>query len=274
MLKNMGDQFALTLLTNDTDLARRADKAGIDRVGLDLETLNKAERQAGRNCWISNHQFSDLLGIKQSLQKASVFIRTNPPHDGLKEEIEQYLAAGVRVLMLPMFYSAREAERFARIVDGRATTVLLVETPAAAFRLHDITQVAGIDEIHFGLNDLRLALGLQHHFEVLSSDLIDRMAEVVHAANLPLGIGGIGRVAQPGLAIPSDLVFAQLVRLGASRALVSRVLFANDGQPLDLSVEVTRIRQRLHELSQQPAVNLLQSREDLRHQISLLSSRA
>ena len=32
-----GDDFILTLFTNDVELARRADDAGVNRIGLDLE---------------------------------------------------------------------------------------------------------------------------------------------------------------------------------------------------------------------------------------------
>ena len=46
---SVGDDVVLTLWTNDPALARRADDAGIDRVGIDLDRLGKAERQQGLN---------------------------------------------------------------------------------------------------------------------------------------------------------------------------------------------------------------------------------
>ena len=49
-----GNNFALTLFTNDVELARRADVAGVNRIGLDLEVLGKAKRQQHLNTWISH----------------------------------------------------------------------------------------------------------------------------------------------------------------------------------------------------------------------------
>ena len=45
---SFGDEFRLTLITNDPGLAAKADHIGINRIGLDLEQLGKAERQEGQ----------------------------------------------------------------------------------------------------------------------------------------------------------------------------------------------------------------------------------
>ncbi len=55
-----GDNFILTLFTNDVELARRADEAGINRIGLDLERIGKAERQQHLKTWISDHEEHEL----------------------------------------------------------------------------------------------------------------------------------------------------------------------------------------------------------------------
>ena len=59
---------------------------------------------------------------------------------------------------------------------------------------------------------------------------------------MPLGIGGIGRLADAGLPVAPDLVYAQYPRLGATAALVSRSFLAG---PCDLALEVRRSRERL-----------------------------
>ena len=46
-MRRFGEAFTLTLLTDDSVLAKSAYDAGVDRIGLDLERLGKAERQAG-----------------------------------------------------------------------------------------------------------------------------------------------------------------------------------------------------------------------------------
>ena len=46
----------LSLITDDVDLAAEAERAGIDRIMIDLEREGKAQRQAGRNLFQSSHR--------------------------------------------------------------------------------------------------------------------------------------------------------------------------------------------------------------------------
>ncbi|RPJ85260.1 MAG: aldolase [Acidobacteria bacterium] len=259
-----GDEIVFTLFTNDAGLAARADAAGIDRVGVDLERIGKAERQAGLGCRLSDHRPSDLVSLAGALERARLFARTNPPHPGLKEEVGHCLALGASVLMLPMFETPAHAESFVEMVGGRAEVVLLVETPEAARRLPDIVRVGGVAEIHVGLNDLALGLGAGSHFEVLASDLVDRLSSVTREAGLPFGVGGVGRLGDDRLPVPADLVYAQYPRLGAMRALVSRVFLGPEPIEVDLVTEVRRTRDRLTFWSMQPPAALEAARDRLR----------
>lgn len=259
--------FVFTMFTNDVELARRADAAGVDRIGVDLEKLGKQQRQAGLNTWVSDHTADDFARLVRTLSRAAPFVRTNPMHSGLAGEVDGYLESGARVLMLPMFRTADEARRFVDIVAGRATVSLLVETPAAAVALHEIVAVEGVDEIHIGLNDLRLAMGLRTHFAVLASDLMDSLAATVRDAGVPLGIGGVGRVGDTGLPVRPDLVFAQLCRLGATRSLISRAFFPPDPHSLDMVAEMSHLRQRLDDWRQRSPSQLLALREELRQTV-------
>ena len=230
-----GSDFVLTLFTNDVELARRADEAGIDRIGLDLERNGKAERQGHLNTWISDHQEQQLLPLRQTLRNAKLFVRTNPVHAGLKEEIDWLLEAGAEVLMLPMFKTVQEAATFIDFVGGRAEVSLLIETAAAAVRIGEIVQLEGIDEIHIGLNDLYLSLELKSHFELLRFEFMSMLSEAVNEVGIPFGFGGVARAKDERLPIPSDLVYAQYLRLGADRALVSRAFVLPDYTKLDLT---------------------------------------
>ena len=258
-----GKDFVLTLFTNDAELARRADEAGINRIGLDLETLGKAERQQHLSTWISNHKEEQLLALRQTLKKAKLFTRTNPPNPQLHEEVDRLIEAGVEVLMLPMFKTVDDAANFIEYVDGRAEVSLLIETAAAAVRIDEIVQLKGIDEIHIGLNDLHLDLGLRSHFELLRYKFIDTLSSVAHEANLPFGFGGIGRVVDDRLPIPSGLVYAQYPRLKADRALVSRVFTSPDYTQLDLTREVAIFRDKMDEWNERSEQELLAAQDKL-----------
>lgn len=240
-------ELVLTLWTSDVGLAARADAAGVERIGVDLERLGKRDRQRGLGTWISSHTEADLAGVGEALTDARLFARVDPPHEGTAAQVERVLAAGAEVVMLPMFTSPAEVERFVDTVAGRAEIVLLLETPEAVARVGEVAAVEGVDEIHLGLNDLTLALGMPNRFMLLVSPVADRVARAVKAAGLPFGAGGIGRAGDDSLPVPADLVYAQYARLGATAALVSRSFFGEDPEALDVAAEIARARRRMEE---------------------------
>jgi 2-keto-3-deoxy-L-rhamnonate aldolase RhmA len=236
-----GSDFVLTLFTKDPTLAAAADRAGVDRIGVDMEQIGKSARQGHLATWISDHAETDLARISPVLERAQLFARCNPVHAGSAAEIDRLIASGVRVIMLPYFKTAADAERFIRLVDGRAHPVLLVETAEAAAVIGDLCRIPGAKEIHIGLNDMRLSLGWPSHFHVLVSDFLIGICATVLAAGLRLGVGGIGRAGDNNLPVPADLVSAQLPRLGATASLVSRSFF-REPVPEDLGAEFARLR--------------------------------
>ena len=242
-----GEDFKFTLWTNDPALAARADAAGVDRIGLDLETLGKHERQKGLATWISPHREDQLPALRKVITRNELFCRTNPINPESKNEIGRLIGHGVQVLMLPMFTTPQEVEKFVRYIDGRAEVVLLLENRDAADRVEEIVRVPGIDNVHIGLNDLTLSLKMSNRFAVMATPLMDRVAAAVLGAGIRFGVGGVGRVASGDdkLPIPSDLIYAQYPRLGATAALISRAFFGGEPESIDLTAEVRKARQRL-----------------------------
>ncbi len=246
-MTSFGDAFRLTLITNDPALAANVDGCGVERIGVDLETLGKAERQAGENTRLSGHTIEDLAVIAASLRRADLFVRVNPLNAGTAAEVEAVLSQGAQVLMLPYFRTASEVEAFVRLVDGRASVMILVETASALVRIREILAVPGVQEVMVGLNDLRLELGVRNHFEVLVSPLMDAVASEVSKASLPFSIGGVARVDDVSLPVSPDLVLAQYARLGATGAWISRSFFENVPANWDFGGAVSSVRQRLSE---------------------------
>ncbi len=257
--------FVLTAITNDPGLAAHADAAGVDRVGIDIERLNKSARQGHlADARISSHRLADLADLAPVLRRAALFARLNPLHDDSAAEVATALAGGAGVLMLPFFTTAVEVERFVRLVDGRARVVLLLETAAAVVRLHDILAVAGIDEVMVGLNDLHLSTGVGNPFELVAADLMTLVSEQVRGRGLPFGFGGVARAGDDSLPIPADLVLAQHARLRSSRAWLSRSFFAALPETADLGSEIEKLRQRLAYWFAQPEAALERQRDRLR----------
>lgn len=78
--------LVLMYITNDPDVALIAEKYGVDRVWVDLETLGKEERQKGMNTVKSKHTIDDIKKIKPLLTKMEMLVRINPWHEGSKRK--------------------------------------------------------------------------------------------------------------------------------------------------------------------------------------------
>lgn len=256
------DDLVLTLWTDDPQLARRADAAGIQRVGVDLERLGKAERQRGLGTWISPHRADDLEAVGAGLSGARLFARVNPLHSGSGQEVEEVLARGAEILMLPMVATADEAREFADLVGGAAAVVLLVERIDALRRIDDLVAVDGVDEVHIGLNDLALTLRLRNRWLALAGDLALNAGAAARAAGKRFGLGAIGRVGDTHLPIPPDLVYAEYARTGATAALVSRSFFPA-GADIDLVEEILRAREAVSAWRRRSAADLAAAHVEL-----------
>ena len=155
--------------------------------------------------------------------------------------------------MLPFFTRVDEAQAFIDAIAGRADVSLLVETAQAAMRLHEIVRLPRYSRhphrlerpssVAQALQPLRV-VGLSAH-GVTGWDRA--------GCRLRFGFGGVGRLNDRRLPIPSDLVYAQYAHPWRDSALVSRVFITSDGEQVDLSVEVARCRARIaHWVSCQP----------------------
>lgn len=234
----------LTLWTNDPERTAWAAAAGVDRLGLDLETLGKIDRQSGLGTWISPHQLEDLDIIRPNIGRAELFVRCNPLHPGSRREIEALMARGVRVVMLPNFTSAAMVAQVLDLVAGRARVVPLIERVAAT-RLVSELAALGIDEIHIGLNDLSIEMGFRNRLALLASPLMDVIADAARMNKVRLGVGGLARALDQALPIASDLVYAQHARLGATGALLARSFFVPGMSRQGFAIEIAKLRERL-----------------------------
>lgn len=216
----------LMYITNNPKIAAIAQKAGVDRVWVDMEYIGKEVRQAGMNTVKSFHTVDDIKALRPIITSSELLVRVNPIHDATNEycsseqEIEDTLAAGADVIMLPMFKTANEVSRFIRTVDGRAKTVLLFETAEAVENIDDILSVEGIDEVHIGLNDLHLAYGQKFMFQLLCDGTVEKLCQKFKEKGVKYGFGGIARVGFGTL--PAEHIIAEHYHLGSTAAILSR----------------------------------------------------
>jgi len=236
----------LIQITNDLAFARRCDALEGFRLFVDLERNGKAERQAGRNTFISAHTPEDVGRVKSVLRRARLMVRLNPLHAGTAAEVDDVLRQGADQLMLPMFTSARELREFSAIVDARAPVVPLLETAAALDALEDWISTPGLGELFVGLNDLHVSLGLRFMFEPLALGLVDRVSAAARERGLRFGFGGIARVDE-GL-LPGRDVLAEHLRLGSGSVILSRTFHRSDAGN-DFEAEVAKLRAAERELA-------------------------
>lgn len=235
--------LSLMYITNKPEVAKIAEASGVDWIFLDMEFIGKDARQGGLDTVQNHHTVKDIENIKNAVKTAKVLVRVNPIHEALpdypssKDEIDATIKAGADIVMLPFFKTVDEVKQFISYVDGRAKTLLLMETVEAANLVDEILEVPGIDMIHLGLNDMHLELGMKFMFELLANGTVEKLGNKIKAKGIPFGFGGIATL--DGGALPGSMVLKEHVRLGSSMVIVSRS-FCNTDVVTDLN-EVKRI---------------------------------
>lgn len=215
----------LMYITNSPDIALIAEKYGVDRIWVDLETLGKEERQKNMNTVKSNHKISDIHKIKPLLTKSEMLVRVNPINSGSEDEINAVIDAGADMIMLPMWKTPQEVEKFFSTVNGRTKTTLLLETKEAVEYVDDVLKMGQADEIHIGLNDLHLSYKLSFMFELLANGVVENLCDKFRQYNIPYGFGGIAKIGD-GL-LPAEKIIMEHYRLGSTRAILSRTFCDN-----------------------------------------------
>lgn len=223
--------ICLMYITNKPSVAAIAQESGVDRVFLDMEYIGKAERQCGMDTVMCSHTIEDIKNIRSVINKSELLVRCNPIHDGSEKEINDIVAAGADVIMLPYFKTVDEAKSFIGYVGERAKVCLLLETPEATELIDKILLLEGIDEIHIGINDLSIGYGKKFLFEVLADGTVDYLCKKIKEAGIPYGFGGIASLGR-GL-LPSEHLIMEHYRLGSKIAILSRS-FCNTEKMTDL----------------------------------------
>ena len=199
----------LFYITNNPQIAKIAEAAGVDRIFVDMEYIGKEIRQPKDMDTVKNHHtVEDVQNIRKAITNAKLLVRVNPIHDGSKDEIEQVISAGADVIMLPYWKTPDEVKEFLDYVAGRTKTLLLLETDEAAKCVDKVISNGGFDEIYIGLNDLKISQGKTFLFELVTDGTVDELVAKFKAANLKFGFGGVGKVGTKDQ-LPAENVLAE-----------------------------------------------------------------
>ncbi len=230
----------LFYITNNPDVAKIAQAAGVDRIFVDMEYIGKDERQPNMDTVKNHHTVEDIINLRKVLDKSELMVRINPINENSGDEIESVIHAGADIIMLPMWKCVDEVKQFYQIVNGRVKTVLLLETDDAVNCIDEVLDLKDVEEIHIGLNDLHLSQGKKFLFELLTDGTVDYLADKFNSKDITFGFGGVGRVFQDiPTNLPAENIIAEHYRLGSSMVILSRA-FCNTSKIKDLS-EIKKI---------------------------------
>lgn len=210
----------LMYITNRPDIAQIAEAAGVDRIFIDMEYLGKQERQKNLDTVQSHHTLKDLKNIRAAVPDMELLVRCNPIHPQSGIEIEEIIAQGADIIMLPYFKTQQEAGTFIEYVGGRCKICLLAETVQAVEHMDAILSLSGIDEMFIGLNDLHLDYGKRFMFELLTDGTVERLCRKFRERGLPFGFGGIAGLGKGQL--PAERIIREHYRLGSGSVILSR----------------------------------------------------
>ena len=264
------------LITNKPELAKLAYRGGVSRLFVDWEIHNKQERQGHLDTVISQHSYEDAVSIRQAVPDAELLIRLNPFHDGTEKEVEQALAAGADLIMLPMFTELEEISSLCEMVNGRAGVVPLIETAEALEMVESIAEIDGVYELYVGLNDLHRALNMKFMFEPVANGLLDRVAKVAKENKLRFGFGGIARLDE-GL-VTGKMVLAEHLHLGSSAVILSRTFYRDDENGLQnagyaFTTELEKLKKSENELSQRSADQINKDQQEFQLAVKSVAER-
>lgn len=260
------------LITNDPEIAHYSETRGVDRIFVDMEVLGKEDRQGHLDTHKAAHTLDDVRTVRASVKHAELMVRINPLHPGTQDEVDQAIDAGADRLMLPMFNRVSDVSDFSDVVRGRVPVTLLAETPSSLTSLPAWVGLLGSDDqVHFGLNDLSLAMGLKFLFEPLVARMLDHCAAVLTERGIEFGIGGVARVGRGMLR--SECILGEHARLGSSWAILSRAMhgqardLAELRAALDLASEIEALHRVVSEWESASVAQLEENHAQLMHSV-------
>lgn len=217
--------FNYIAITNDPKQAQNLSECGIQQIMVDTEIIGKVERQGHKDTIISDHSLDDIIALKNLNLEAEIICRINPYYNGSFDEIDTAIKNGADIIMIPMITSMDNYQSMVDRVNGKAKVLPLIETPYSVFKLSEILDYSDLTQIHFGLNDLCISLGMKNLFEVLLSQTFQDTVRNIKISGLVKGIGGIGDPQISQKVSPLALL-NRYMKCGSNSVILSRSFFS------------------------------------------------
>jgi hypothetical protein len=224
------------LFNTDLELSLRAEKAGIDSIVVDWELKGKDKRQKGYDLEKNTDTPQDIRVLSSHL-KIPISVRINSLWKNTSTEIETALENGAKIIMLPMAKNVDEVKQFLSIVDGRAKSILQIETPQLVEQLADFKNLDW-DIAYIGLNDLMVASGRSSIWEALADGTAEKICRSLNGREY--GFGG-STILGGGEPIINVLILHEMIRLGANITIMRRT-FKRELLDRDFNSEIEALK--------------------------------
>lgn len=77
--------LTLMYITNNSEVAQIAQKAGVDRIWVDMECIGKEDRQGGMDTVKNHHTIKDVKILRKVVTTSKLMVRINPIHEKTNE---------------------------------------------------------------------------------------------------------------------------------------------------------------------------------------------
>ncbi|MBM7066458.1 aldolase/citrate lyase family protein [Actibacterium sp. 188UL27-1] len=235
----------LFLFTSDDAIASQAISAGVDGIVIDWEHVGKSDRQLNYDTEINADTVEDVARLHATVPTANILVRIEAAPGIMEDQVEAAIGAGAATLMLPMARSARDVEVFLNAVNGRAKSVIQIETQDLFERCGDLKDLEW-DYAYIGLNDLAISRGREWLFEAFVDGTVDDIFETLPERKI--GLGGL-TVVSGGAPLPFPKLFSEMARLGCAMTFMRRS-FHREIVGRDLKSELDAARSLWHAFDQ------------------------
>lgn len=208
----------LFLFTTDSEVARWALHAGVDGFVVDWEQTGKSDRQKEYDTQIGKDTLEDLHRLHTDVPDASILVRVEAEPEIMQRQIEDAVAGGASLIMQPMARSVQDVERFLGYLDGRAKSVIQIETEDLYRQRYEMADLPW-DYAYIGLNDLAISRGREWLFEAFIDGTVDDIFEALPGRNI--GLAGL-TIVSGGFPLPFPKLFSEMARLGCAMTFLRR----------------------------------------------------
>lgn len=240
----MEKKFNYIAISNHIEHCLALQEVGVQQIMVDAEIMGKKDRQKNKNMVMSNHDITDVEILKKNGIKSEIICRINPYHTSIFNEIDCAISCGTDAIMLPMISNISHYKKMVEKVDNRCKIIPLIETPYSVFKLEEIIEFGALSQLHFGLNDLSIALGNKNLFEILLSKPFENIVKFASERVSLIGIGGVGTPLKAQTVSP-ELIFHRYYKMGSRAVILSRSFFSEGYNPKDIEAGIMRLEQSL-----------------------------